>query len=183
MDVFDAVKARRSVRAYDSKPVPRDILDKILEAARLAPSAGGIQPWHFIVVTEAAKREQLARGGRFARFLVESPVVIVGCGDKKASPNWYVVDVAIAMQNMVLTATGEGLGTCWIGSFKERQVKEMLRVPENLTVVSLLALGYPKSNRRDLLGKMIKLIRKKKSLKEIVSFEEYGKSPSESAKE
>ncbi|MGQ9531008.1 MAG: nitroreductase family protein [Candidatus Bathycorpusculaceae bacterium] len=116
--MFEAVQKRRSVHAYDSASVPMDKLMKILEAARLAPSAGNIQPWHFIVVTDCEKGRKIAESGRFARFLVESPViivVIVGCEDADASPRWYVVDVAIAIQNMVLTATSEGLGTCWVG--------------------------------------------------------------------
>jgi nitroreductase len=111
MDVFEAVQKRRSVRAYESTPIPKEKLEKILEAARLAPSAGNIQPWHFIIVTELEKRQKLAQAqAPFAKFLKEAPVVIVGCGDQKASPGWFMVDVAIAMQNMVLTATGEGLG-------------------------------------------------------------------------
>ena len=174
MDVFEAIQKRKSIRAYDSKPVPKAVLEKILESARLAPSAGNLQPWHFLVVTDARKREKLAKGRMFAGFLEESPVVIVGCGDQKASPKWYTVDVTIAMQNMVLTATSEGLGTCWIGDFNESQVKKILKIPENLRVVALLALGYPRE-KRDLLAKIIKIVRRKKLLKEIVSFEQYGK--------
>ena len=125
MDVFEAVRQRHSTRAYSSTPVPDEKLDRILEAARLAPSAGSIQPWHFIVVKNREKREVLAKSGRYARFLAESPTTIVGCGDQRASPNWYAVAVAIAMQNMVLTATAEGLGTCWVGSFSEEKVESV----------------------------------------------------------
>jgi nitroreductase len=174
MDVFEAVKKRRSVRAYNVTPVPEEKLEKILEAARLAPSAGNIQPWHFIVVTDREKRKKLAETGRYAKFLSESPIVIVGCGDQNASPKWYIVDVAIAMENMVLTATSEGLGTCWIGSFNEDKVKEMLKIPENLKVIAILAVGYPRE-KFDFQGKILKLVRKRKHLKEIVSFEEYGR--------
>jgi len=174
MDVFEAVQTRRSIRAYDSKPVPEDVLEKILESARLAPSAGNLQPWHFIVVKDSRKREKISEGRIFAGFLKESPVVIVGCGVQKASPEWYTVDVTIAMQNMVLTATSEGLGTCWIGDFNENQVKETLKIPENLRVVALLALGYPRE-KLDLIARIEKIIRRKKLLKEIVSFEEYKK--------
>lgn len=74
-----------------------DKIRKILEAARLAPSAANIQPWHFIVVTNPETRRKIAKGGRFAGFLSEAPVVIVGCGDRKASPRWHIVDTAIAM--------------------------------------------------------------------------------------
>jgi nitroreductase len=173
MDVFEAVQRRRSIRAYDHTPVPDDKLIKILEAARLAPSAGNAQPWHFVVVTNNEKRRKIAEGGFFARFLAESPVVIVGCGDEKASPKWFTVDVAIAMQNMVLTATSEGLGTCWIGDFDEKLVKELLRIPENYRVVALLAIGYPRETL-DVQGKVLHFIRRRKKLKDIVSFEEFG---------
>ncbi|MEM0058484.1 MAG: nitroreductase family protein [Candidatus Bathyarchaeia archaeon] len=172
MDVFEVIQIRRSVRAYEQTPVPREKLAKVLEAARLAPSAGNIQPWHFIVVTNAEKRGKLARAP-FAKFLQEAPVVIVGCGDQKASPKWFMVDVAIAMQNMVLTATSEGLGTCWVGSFDEDQVREILKIPENYRVIALLALGYPRK-KIDVQGKILHLLRRRKKLKEIVSFEEFG---------
>jgi nitroreductase len=175
VDVFEAVQKRRSIRAYDSTPVPNEKLWKILEAARLAPSASNIQPWHFIVVTDREKRKMLAKGGRYAKFLDESPVVIVGCGDQKASPNWYTVDVAIAMQNMVLTATNEGLGTCWIGSFTESQVREILKIPENLKIVALLAVGYPRKEL-DAQGEILHTIKRRKKLENIVSLEEHGKT-------
>ena len=172
MKVFEAIQRRKSVRAYAKTPVPDEKLEKILEAARLAPSAENIQPWYFIVVTDHEKRKQIAKSGIFAGFLDESPVVIVGCGDRKASPKWYVIDVAIAMQNMVLAATAEGLGTCWIGSFDEGLVKKLLNIPERFSVVALLTVGYPRS-KLDLTAKIVHSIRRKKRLEDIVGFEEY----------
>ena len=173
MDVFEAILKRHSIRAYSQNPIPKDKLEKILEAARLAPSAANIQPWHFIVVTDQQKRKKLSEGGIFARFLSETPVVIVGCGDRKASPRWYMIDTAIAMQNMVLAATSEGLGTCWVGSFKEEQVKELLKIPENFSIIALLAIGYP-LEKWDLASKVLHFFRKKKSLEKITSLEEFG---------
>lgn len=172
MDVFEAIQRRRSTRAYLPDPVPRDKLERILEAARLAPSAARIQPWHFVVVTGSQKRKELSRG-RFARFLSEAPIVIVGLGDKKASPKWHVVDTTIAMQNMVLAATGEGLGTCWIGSFDEQKVKELLHIPERFSVTALLAVGYPRE-KLDLITKLVHFIRRRKKLGRIVSLEQFG---------
>lgn len=172
MDVFEAIQKRHSIRAYESSPVPEEKLIKILEAGRLAPSAGNIQPWHFIVVRDAEKRKRLAKA-RWAKFLAEAPVVIVGCGDQKASPKWFTVDVAIAMQNMVLTATTEGLGTCWIGSFNEGEVKKLLKIPENYRIVALLAVGYPRE-KLNFAGRILHLVRRRKKLSEIVSFEEFG---------
>jgi len=172
MEVFEAIQARRSIRSYESKEIPEDILNRILEAGRLSPSAMNLQPWHFIVVKDAAKRKALS-AGRYAKFLSESPVVIVGCADKKRSEKWCVIDTTIALQSMVLTATAEGLGTCWVGSFDEGSVKSLLNVPDNFTVVALLALGYPKE-KFDIASKLIRA-RSRKPIEDIVSFDEFGK--------
>jgi len=173
MEVFEAIQTRRSIRSYLPDEVPEEKLTRILEAARLAPSAANRQPWHFVVVRDAQKRKRLSEGGMFARFLHESPVVIVGCGNKWASPKWYVVDTTIAMQNMVIAATGEGLGTCWIGSFTEKQVKDLLEIPSRFTVVALLAVGYPREEK-GLASKIARLIKARKELGEIVSLERFG---------
>jgi nitroreductase len=159
MEVFDAVKARKSVRAYEEKPVPEDALSRILESARI------------IVVRDKERRNALA-GGAWAKFLKESPVVIVGCGDTKKSPDWSTVDVTIAMQTMVLLATSEGLGTCWIGSFEEDDVRALLKIPKNFEVVALLAVGYPRE-KLDLVKALVG--KRRKDLGEIVSAEEFGK--------
>jgi nitroreductase len=172
MDVFEAVQERRSIRAYQDKPVPRETLEKILEAARLAPSAGNAEPWHFIAVTSSEKRKALS-GGRFAKFLTQTPIVIVACGDKEASPDWYAIDVALAVENMVLTATNEGLGTCCVGSFNEKEVKAIVNVPENFEVVLLLAVGYPRE-KIDMSSKLLRLVRTRKTLSEVASLEEFG---------
>jgi len=131
-----------------------------------------MQPWYFVVVTDAEKSKKISKSGRYAGFLKESPVAIVSCGDSKASPKWHVVDIAIAMQNMVLAATGEGLGTCWIGSFDEELVKEILKIPEHFKIVALLAMGYPRK-KFDLMTKILHLFRRRKRLSKIVGFEEY----------
>jgi nitroreductase len=173
MDVFEAVKERRSIRSYQDKPVPKEKIEKILETGRLAPSACKIEPWHFIVVTDPEKRKMLS-SGRFAKFLVQTPTVIVACGDKKASPDWYAVDTALAVENMVLTATSEGLGTCVVGSFSEKQVSELLKIPDNYEVIVMLAVGYVKE-KLDLAREVNYLLRKRKTLSEVASIEEYGK--------
>jgi nitroreductase len=173
MDVFEAIEKRRSIRKYDATPVRQEKLEKILEAARLAPSASNVQPRHFIVVTDEERRRALS-AGMFAGFLKQAPLVIVACGDEKKSPKWYHIDVAIAVENMVLAATGEGLGTCWIGSFDENKVRAVLKIPEKLRVVVLLAVGYH-SGKEGFGSKVFRLVRKRKSLNEIVSIEEYGK--------
>jgi nitroreductase len=173
VDVFEAITNRKSNRSYETTPIPREKLVKILEAARLAPSAIRLQPWHFIIVTEAEKRKELSKG-MFAKFLAEAPVVIAACADTKASPDWCYIDVAIAVENMVLAATGEGLGTCWVGSFDEEQVKTLLKIPSNYAVVVLLAVGYARE-KFDVTGKLVQLARGRKKLEDITSAEEYGK--------
>ncbi|HIH01550.1 TPA: nitroreductase [Thermoplasmata archaeon] len=170
MEVLDAIKARRSVRAYSTTAVPDEVLEKVLDAGRLAPSAHNGQPWHFIVVKDEAKRQEMSKA-RWAKFLKESPVVIVGCGDAKASPEWYVVDTTIALQNMVLAATSEGLGTCWIGSFDEGLVRRLLKLPEQLKVVAMIALGHPRK-KFDLAAAVVRGSNRK-PMDEIVSHEEY----------
>lgn len=174
MEVLEAIGKRRSVRRYLDKEVPRESLLRVLEAARLALSAANIQPWHFVVVTDRERRRRIAESGAFARFVAEAPVVIVGCGDRKASPRWHVVDVSIAMEHMVLEATELGLGTCWIGSFDEQVVREVAKIPERFSVVALLALGYPREGA-DLMGALVHAIRRRKRIEEIASLDEYGK--------
>jgi nitroreductase len=174
MDVFEAIQNRKSVRSYELTPVPKKTLTKLLEAARVAPSANNTQPWHFIVVIDTEKRKELSKG-TYAKFLVNVPVVIVACGDMKASPDWYAVDTSLALENMVLAATGEGLGTCYVGSFNEGQVKKLLGIPENFCVIALLAVGYPRE-KEGFTTKIYRLAnRKRKKLQEIASAEEYGK--------
>ena len=172
MDVFEAVQERRSIRAYKDKPVPREKLEKILEAGRLAPSARNIEPWHFIAVTDNEKRKILSKG-LYAKFLTQSPLVIVACGNKKASPDWYAIDVALAVENIVLTAVSEGLSTCCIGSFNEQDIKSALKIPDNFEVLVLLAVGYA-GEKLDLSSKLLNLIRSRKTLSEVASEETFG---------
>ncbi len=173
MDVFEAVTERRSIRAYVDRPVEREKLERILEAGRLAPSAMNVEPWHFIVVTDPAKRKALSAGSS-AKFVADSPVVIVACGDFKASPDWYAMDVAFAVENMVLTAVGEGLGTCCVDDFSQKGVRTLLKVPANFEILLLIAIGYP-TEQVDLSNKLLNIERARKTLSEVSSEEEFGK--------
>jgi nitroreductase len=173
MDVFEAVQQRKSVRAYTDEPVSKEKLEKILEAGRLAPSARNTEPWHFVVVTDKEKRKILSKG-TYAKFLTQSPVVIVALGDKEASADWYAVDVSLAVENMVLTAQAEGLGTCCVGSFDEPEVHQLVKAPSNFEVLLLLAVGYPKE-KLDVARKLLLLQRPRKNLSEVASQEEFGK--------
>jgi nitroreductase len=171
MEVQEAIKVRKSVRSYEDRPVPEEVLGRILEAARLSPSAKNLQPWHFIVVRDAANRKALSEG-MWAKFLKDTPVVIVGCGDAKSSKDWCAIDTTIALQTLVLAATAEGLGTCWIGSFDEAKVKALLKIPEHWAVVCLVAVGHERKSlelTRKLAGGA-----KRKPMEEIASREEFG---------
>lgn len=173
MDTFQAIQTRKSIRAYQDKPVPRDALERILEAGRLAPSARNIEPWHFIAVTDPEKRSALSKG-MYAKFVAGAPLVVVVCGDKKASSDWYAVDASLAAENMVLAAVNEGLGTCVVGSFDEADVKAVLKVPDNFEVLVMITVGYPKE-KLDLSSKLLKLVRERKVLSDVASEEEFAK--------
>jgi nitroreductase len=173
MDVPEAIETRKSVHAQESKPVPKQVLMRVLEAAHLAPSTSNLQPWHFVVVTDAEKRKKLSEGS-FANFLAEASVVIVGWGDPKTSPRWCMIDVAIALENMVLTATSEGLGTCRVGGFDEGRIKQMLKIHDDYWIVALLVVGYSKESL--ILHESSPASSKEGDLSKIVSYEEFGQS-------
>ncbi|MBN2208712.1 MAG: nitroreductase family protein [Candidatus Coatesbacteria bacterium] len=148
MDVFEAVKTRRSVRAYKKDPIPREVLLKVLEAARLAPSASNRQEWRFVVVTDREKRQRMMQAANNQKFVGEAPAVIACCAETdehlmRCGQPCYPIDVAIAIDHITLAAVAEGLGTCWIGSFYEEQAKEILNIPDGIRVVQLLTIGYP----------------------------------------
>ncbi len=173
MDFYDAIEKRRSVRSYLSTPVPREVMRRILEAARLAPSANNRMPWKLVVVTDAEKRKAIAASGIYGRFLDECPAVIVGCGDAVAAPKWHAVDTTIALEHVALAATAEGLGSCWIGSYDEGLVKSLLRIPDNYRVVCLMALGFPRE-RIDVAAVANRLLRRTKGIEDIAGSEEFG---------
>ena len=164
MTVFDAIKNRRSIRKYKDVPVPEDKLARVLEAARIAPSAGNRQEWKFIVVKDKATRDRLVDACRGQAFVGQAGVVVVACATDP-SRKWHMVDVAIAVDHMTLAAHEAGLGTCWIGAYEEDKVKEILGIPAGIKVVVLLPVGVP-----DIDG----VPRPRKSLEEIVAWERWS---------
>jgi len=148
LSTFETIQKRRSIRKYKAKQVENEKVEKILEAARLGPSAANKQPCHFIVVTDEKAKETL-RTAYNADWFLQAPVIIVGCVDAKQSwhkmqgGEYWKVDLAIAMQNMILTATELDLGTCWIAAFKEKAAKKALNIPKDIRVVAMTPLGYP----------------------------------------
>jgi len=168
MEVLEAICTRRSVRKYERRPVPEATVEKILEAGRWAPSASNAQPWSFIVLRDEGVRREVARATAYGRFLAEAPLGIAVVIDPKASTH-PVEDGAIATQNMLLAAHALGLGTCWIGSYGsdyEGRVKEVLGVPGDRRVLSIVSVGFPAESPRS----------RRKELKEIVFKDRYGKS-------
>ena len=141
MDVFEAIKERRSIRSYKDKPIEEEKLQRLLEAAHLAPSAKNRQNWKFIVVKERKIREKLVPACYDQEFIAEAPVVIAGVANPAFK--WYRIDMGIAFEHIALEAVDLGLGTCWIGAFDERMVSDILNVPENLETVILMTIGYP----------------------------------------
>jgi nitroreductase len=158
MPIIDLILSRRSIRKYEKKEIPEEVLNQILEAGRNAPSAANKQPIHFIILKDHETKKKLST--TFSRFLKDAPLVIVGCANVKAllTGKWAVVDTTISLQNMVIGAWGLGVGSCWIGSFNEKKVKETLMIPDNWKVVALLTLGYsaeqPKQRKKKSLEKM-----------------------------
>jgi len=148
MDYYKVIKKRRSMRAYENRDVEEDKLKRILEAARIAPSAANIQPWLFIVIRKIEVKQKLKAA--YARpWFWAAPVVICACGIKSQAwrrsdgKNYLDVDVAIAMDHLILAATAEGLGTCWIGAFDPTEVKRILNLSPEIEPIALTPLGYP----------------------------------------
>jgi len=142
MDVLTAIRDRRSIRKFKPVPVPQEQLMQVLEAGRIAPSAGNRQPWKFVVVTDEQTRAKLVPMCRNQEFVGQAGAVIVACAPDP-SMKWHMVDVAIAVDHMTLAAQELGLGTCWIGAFEPDPVKELLGIPEEVKVVCVLPLGVP----------------------------------------
>lgn len=166
LTLIDAVLSRRSIRSYEKKEIPKEVLDQILEAGRLAPSAANKQPWHFIVVTDEEIKQELSKG-LFSRFIKDAPLTIVGCAHKdRIAGRWSVISTVIALQNMVIAAWALGVGSCWIGAFGEDKVRKLLNIPDRYNVVAVIPFGYPAK---------IPGLKRKKSIDKITSFNKFLK--------
>jgi len=170
---MEIITNRRSIRAYKSDKIEDDKLEYILEAFRKAPSAKNLQPWKLVVVKSKQTREDLAIACNAQSFVSEAPVIIAACAKEEEAygvmggyMSSYPIDIAIAMEHLILAATEQGLGTCWIGAFKENLVKGILGIPENVRVVALTPVGYPSST-------VDPSKRGRKSLSEVVCYEKY----------
>jgi nitroreductase len=172
MEILETIQKRRSIRTYQDKIVEPEKLKRVLEAARLAPSASNRQEWRFVVVQDINIREQLMKAASNQKFVAQAPVVIAACADTdmhvmRCGQLCYTIDVAIAIDHMTLQAVEEGLGTCWVGAFDQTEVKRILNIPDRIQIVSLLTLGYPA---------IIPTPSRRKKLEEIVMHEKWSKA-------
>lgn len=168
--VMKVIRERRSIRRMKSTPIPEEYLTSILEAARLAPSWGNRQCWRFVVVRDAGTRTALSEAIHTPKsLLLEAPVVVVACGypDKSGQReglDYFMMDMGIAVEHLVLQAHALGLSTCWIGLYDEGKIRQAIGVPEDMRVVALIPIGYPDQNPDP---------KRRRSLEEIVFAERF----------
>ena len=169
MELKDVIANRKSIRAYKDKPVEEEKLLRVLEAARLAPSGANKQDWKFVVVRDANKREVLKHAANGQNHVGQAPVVIAAVSTSPEGmmrcdvPGWPV-NLSIAIDHMTLAAFDEGLGTCWIGAFSQDEARDILQIPKDCKIVSLLTLGYPDQEGRE---------KNRKNLDEIICYDTY----------
>ncbi len=143
MDALQAIKTRRSVRKFQEKPIPREVLESIVDCGRLAASGRNDQPWEFVVATDSKVRNQIAEATDYGKFIAQAPACIaVFCRDT----TYYIEDGSAATQNILVGAWALGIGTCWIAGDKKHYadtIGKIVKAPAGTKLVSLIALGYP----------------------------------------
>jgi nitroreductase len=170
MNVNIAIKQRSSIRGYKNTPIPNNVLNQLLESARLAPSASNRQEWKFIVVKDPARKKALAKAASNQFFIAEAPVIIIAVSTApdhimRCDVPGYPVDLAIAVDHITLQAVELGLGTCWICAFSQNEVRKVLNIPDKYKVVTLLPVGYPDAAPEP---------KDRKSLEEIICYETFS---------
>ena len=174
--ILKAIKKRRSVRGYLNKKIPKQVLARVLEAARLAPTAANKQPFKLILVTDKQIKSRLAEASKNQTFIAEAPMIVVGCAFPEESYQYIggtthtseEIDISIVFDHLMLQAAEECLGTCWIGAFDEHQVKTILNIPSDVRVIGLTPLGYPSEMEFKPSNHL-----KRKQLSKIVLYEKY----------
>ncbi len=179
MDFFQTIRQRRSIRRYKQDPIPQEHITQMLEAARLAPSAGNYQPWKFVVVRDPTTIQRLAHAARKQNFLAKAATIIIAFADANVYlpppprepgllmiPPCFEIDVMIAIEHLILAATALGYGSCWVGAFNESEVKKVVSIPDRMKIVALITLGVAAENPKPL---------SRKPLSEIVFYERYDK--------
>jgi len=151
--LLDIIRSRRSIRKYSSRPVEKEKIIKMAEAARLAPSTSNGQPWRFFAVEDSDNLKAVVSSlGKINSWAKTAPLIIIGCSirvsavhymaDMLKGVKYYMIDLGIAMEHMVLVAAEMDLSTCWVGWFDERKIKKILDIPSGWKVVSVLTVGY-----------------------------------------
>ena len=151
MEFLEAIRERRSIRNFQKKDISQKIVDKLIDALIWAPSAGNLQARKFFFVKDAKLKEDIAAAALNQDFIGEAPLVIVGCTDSRISSRYgergvslySIQDVAASIMGMMLVAHENGLGTVWVGAFREEEVFDLLKLPGNLRPVSIVPVGYP----------------------------------------
>lgn len=184
MEFENVILSRKSIRSFIDKEIPSQILGKIMEAARLSPSFQNRQCWRFIVVRNENTKKKLALKsgliGKVNFFIKDAPVVVVACADPAKSgimndQDYYLVDVAIAFQQMMLAAWNHGIGSCWLAGFNEKKVKEILEIPNKIRIVAMSPFGYPKE-KASLYDKALKNFagsKKRLDLEKIICYDKW----------
>jgi nitroreductase len=162
MNVNDAIETRRSIRKYKRKILPKEVLDRLLEAARLAPSGMNRQFWELVVVTGQDMKDKLVPACGDQKFIGDCSAFIAAID--KPEEKWYRVDVTIALSQLSLEAVELGLGTCWIGRYDCQKVKEILAIPSDRVVTACMVVGYPDETPSQ---------KPKKHLSQLVHYEKY----------
>ncbi|MCW4030212.1 MAG: nitroreductase family protein [Candidatus Bathyarchaeota archaeon] len=165
MDFYSTIDNRRSIRRFTKETVPQEVLNRLLDAGRRAPSAGNAQPWAFIVVTLQAIKELIMKAAYGQRAIGQSSVLIVVCADEKRAEEAYgdrgkslycLQDTAAAVENILLAATASGLGACWMGAFNEAELRTIIKAPPHMRPVAVIPVGIPNESppqrsRRELI--------------------------------
>lgn len=149
MDTMEAIFTRRSIRKYKSDPIPEDVMEEVLRAAMIAPSAGNAQPWHFVVVTDRKILDEIPSYSQYAAMCRQAPAAVLVCADLSLEkfPGYWVLDCSAAIQNMLLAARALDIGTVWTGIYpmedRVQAFREHFRLPANVMPHSLVVMGRP----------------------------------------
>ncbi len=152
METREAIENRRSIRIFQPRKVHKDLIAKIIDSARWAPSSGNIQNWQFLIVEDKGRKLQISEAALGQTFIALSPVNIIVCVDnanmemyygKRGTDMYSYQNSAAAIQNMLLTAHSLGLGSCWVGAFDEDALKRILKIPDDIVPVAIISVGYP----------------------------------------
>ena len=180
MEFGEVILKRTSIRNYKPDPIPKDKLEFILECARQSPSWANTQCWRFIIIQDSETIKSIAKASLINRWLKNVPCIIIACADTTSSGtknniNYFTVDVAIALEHLVLGATDVGLGTCWIGGFDESKIKDLIGIPNRVKIVAMTPLGFPaeKTSSSQKIKKALIKSSKRRSQAEIVHYEKW----------